>query len=388
MLRDSSERARITGWLKRAALAEGFSQVGICPAASPTSLGHFEAWLDAGYHGEMDYLSDRGDAYRDPALVLPSARSIVMLTLDYRTLEPAAAVEQRLPLGTGRVSRYAWGERDYHDVIRERLHRLADGLRSEAPEAQTRGVVDTAPLLERDYARQAGLGWFGKNTLLLSRQGGSWFFLAGLLTDLELDYDQPHTTDHCGTCTACLDACPTEAFVGPRQLDARKCISYLTIELRSPIPQPLRGGIQDWVFGCDVCQEVCPWQSKSRSSVVPEFEPRAEQRPLDLLPLFELDEAGFRARFRKTPIWRAHREGLLRNAAIVLGNQRDSRAIPTLIQALDDPSPLVRGACVWAIGQMPTHESRAALEQLAARETDPHVLEELRLALATPPDQA
>lgn len=380
---DSASPAVITQRLKAAALELGFSQAGICPAAAPTTLSHFEAWLESGHHGEMDYLASRREAYENPERVLPGVRSIVMLTLDYRTESHPTPPLERVAAGKGRVSRYAWGTRDYHDVIREKLHALADRLREWLPAAQTRGVVDTAPLLERDYARQAGLGWFGKNTLLLSRSGGSWFFLAGLLTDAELEYDQPHETDHCGTCRACLDACPTDAFLAPHQLDARKCISYLTIESRSPIPRELRPGLQDWVFGCDVCQEVCPWQSKSRESNTEEFEPLASQRPLDLLELFSLSDQQFRARFRKTPIWRAHREGLLRSAAIVLGNQRCLEAIEVLTQALADSSALVRGACVWALSQMQSASALDAIKQLSLTETDEEVKAEIEIALGS-----
>src|ERR1700690_2071275 len=216
--------------IKAEAQRLGFDLCGICPAVAPPGLDRLQAWLAAGYAGEMHYLPDRAEAATDPQHVLADAKSIVMLAINYRTAEPVPPQP-----GQGRVSRYAWGT-DYHDVIRARLGALADWIRAAAPMAKVRGVVDTAPLMEREFAQLAGLGWIGKNALLLNKQLGSWFFLAVLLTDLELDYDAPHETDHCGTCRACLDACPTQAFVDAYVLDARRCISSLTIELRTSIP--------------------------------------------------------------------------------------------------------------------------------------------------------
>lgn len=333
-------------WLKLRAMELGFSQAGVCPAVEPPGHGRLDAWLAAGYAGQMDYLADRRDAYAHPANVLEGCRSLLMLAMDYRTADP------RQPGPTeGRVSRYAWGPADYHDVIRVRLHLLADELRERRPEALVRGVVDTAPLMERDFAQLAGLGWIGKHTLLLSRPHGSYFFLAALLTDIELDYDAPHASDHCGACTACLDACPTGAFPQPYVLDATRCISYLTIELHDQVPEELRPGMGQWVFGCDVCQDVCPWNRRAPRSEQPEFQPMDSQDPLDLIGLFQLDEAAFRARFRKTPLWRAHRRGLLRSAAIALGNSRPPEALDALRKASQDEDPIVREAAQWAIDQ-------------------------------------
>ena len=239
-----------------------------------------------------------------------------MLAVNYRTEKPVATGP-----GQGRVSRYAWGA-DYHDVIHRRLGRLADFHRQLTPAARVRGVVDTAPLLERDFARLAGLGWIGKNTMLVNLRLGSWLFLAALLTSEVLDYDEPYSADHCGSCRACLDACPTGALVDAYRLDAQRCISYLTIELRGVMPPELREPLGDRLFGCDACQEVCPWNR--RAPVTPEkaFQPGAGMNPIDLADLFALDDAGFRNRFRKTPLWRARREGLLRNAEIVLENEK------------------------------------------------------------------
>ena len=233
---------------------------------------------------------------------------------------------------------------------------MSSGFGNACVAAKIRGVVDTAPLLEREFAQLAGLGWVGKHTLLINRQQGSWFFLAALITDVELSYDAPHETDHCGTCRACLDACPTGAFPQPYVLDATRCISYLTIELRDAVPAELRSGIGDWLFGCDVCQDVCPWNSRAPLSRQAEFAPRADSNPINLISLFDLDDATFRERFRHTPLWRPKRRGLLRNAAIVLGNRPTPAAIPALIRGLNDDEPLVRGACAWALDVIPSRQ--------------------------------
>ncbi len=217
--------------LKLRAVELGFQLCGICPAVAPPGANKLDEWFAAGYAGQMHYLADRREAYDHPRHILDGVQSVVMLAMHYRTEQPTKPTR-----GEGRVSRYAWGAADYHDVIRDRLHQLADYLRELAPAAQARGVVDTAPLLEREFAQLAGLGWIGKNTLLLSKHAGSYFFLAALLTDEPLQYDESFAADHCGTCTACLDACPTDAFPQPYVLDASRCISYLTIELQEAIP--------------------------------------------------------------------------------------------------------------------------------------------------------
>lgn len=369
--------AELTERVKHTAAELGFPLVGVTPAVAAPGMERFHEWLAAGYAGEMRYLAERAAAYEHPEQLLAGARSVVMLAFPYRNVEP---IEPQP--GQGRVSRYAWGD-DYHEVIRARLHSLADQLREWCPTAKTRGVVDTAPFLEREFAQLAGLGWIGKHTLLLNRHWGSWFFLAALITNLELTYDTPHVTDHCGTCRACLDACPTDAFVAPHVLDASRCISYLTIELRSPIPRELRTGMGDWVFGCDVCQDVCPWNQRAPLVEEPAFVPRQASNPLELTALFTLSEAEFRQHFRHTPLWRPQRRGLLRNAAIVLGNSRDERVVPALITGLNDEEPLVRGASAGALGCF-THinVARTALCERRSVESDKDVLAELEAALA------
>jgi epoxyqueuosine reductase len=363
----------LTNALRAEARQLGFALTGVCPAVAPAGITRFQEWLDAGYAGEMHYLPDRAAAYAHPGSVLNGARSMLMLGMHYHNRPPAPPAD-----GFGRVSRYAWGDADYHDVIHKRLKRLKQTLISLRPEAAVRGVVDTAPILEREFAQLAGLGWIGKNTMLLNRDSGSYFFLAALLTDVELEYDAPHESDHCGTCTACLDACPTAAFPKPYQLDATRCISYLTIELRDQVPDDLRTAMGDWLFGCDICQDVCPWNSRATEAVEREFEPRDDHNPVELAALFAIDDSEFRRRFRNTPLWRSKRRGILRNAAIVLGNQRHTAAHRSLAQGLNDSEPLVRGACAWALGQLQLTLSRDALQERLKCEQDEGVRREIR----------
>lgn len=369
--------AGLTQQIKQHARQLGFSSVGVCPAVTPNGIHQFVEWLADGFDGEMEYLRQRKHAYEHPRHVLDGVRSLVMLTLNYRTQSP-----QPISPGQGRVSRYAWGDTDYHDLIHARLKELKRFVEMQCPAAKVRGVVDTAPLLEREFAQLAGLGWIGKHTLLLNRADGSWFFLAALLTDQTLAYDSPESDEYCGTCTACLDACPTGAFPRPYVLDATRCISYLTIELRASIPRDLRGGIGDWLFGCDICQEVCPWNRESPESPEPSFRPRSNQDLVNLAQLFELDDEAFRARFRRTPLWRTKRRGILRNAAIVLGNQQSDDSVAALSIGLQDTEPLIRGACAWALGQNGGDAAESALVQRIEDEDDPQVRDEIESSLS------
>jgi epoxyqueuosine reductase len=357
--------------LKRQARALGFDLVGIATATPADGFGRLREWLARGFAGSMNYMHRHALARRDPSSILPDVRSVVMVGMNYAASggrqppvdpHPQGADAPHSP-GSGRVARYARGA-DYHDVLRRRLKGLLAWLQGERPGCRGRGVVDTAPLLERDYARRAGLGWFGKNTMLLNRRLGSYFFLGALLVDLELRPDAAHDTSHCGSCTACLDACPTQAFVGPAVLDARRCISYLTIELRDEVPAELRAALDGWVFGCDVCQEVCPWNRKAPAAAEPAFRSRPDLEALDLVELLGLSEDAFRHRFRGTALTRPGRRGLLRNAALVLGSQGGPEALPALRRALADPEPLVRDAAAWAIARI---EGRASSGGLAAK---------------------
>jgi epoxyqueuosine reductase len=333
--------------LKQYAHTLGFDLVGIAPAGPADGFDRLRDWLDRGFAGDMDYMHRHAEARRCPESVLQEVRSVVMLAMNYN---PGDGPEEGAP-GKGRVARYARGA-DYHDVLRERLNQLLTWLQGERAGCRGRGVVDTAPLLERDFARRAGLGWFGKNTMLLNKRLGSYFFLAALLVDLELRPDPPFEAHHCGTCTACLDACPTAAFVGPGVLDARRCISYLTIELKGDVPLDLRSGLGDWAFGCDVCQEVCPWNRKAPPAMDAAMQARPELESLDLIELLGLSEEGFRKRFRDTALMRSKRRGLLRNAALLLGNNGDERALPALRRALEDTEPLIQEAARWAVAEV------------------------------------
>ncbi len=337
----------------------------------------FSDWLDAGFAGEMSYLADRKSAYQHPQHVMEGVVSILMLGMNYQTALPVAAQP-----GAGRIARYAWGSGDYHDLIHGRLKALKQHAMSLSAAIQVRGVVDTAPLLEREFAQLAGIGWSAKNTMLINRQQGSWFLLAALLVNTELEYDAAFTADHCGTCTACLDACPTDAFPQPGVLDATRCISYLTIEHRSQIPIELREPMGDWLLGCDICQEVCPWNRKAPVGSEPMFDPLADHNPIDLRQLFSLTDESFRARFRKTPLWRPKRRGILRNAAIVLGNRPDEANLPALTLGLHDNEPLVRGAAAWALGRHPATLATPRLEARNGIEADAEVRGEIDQALA------
>jgi epoxyqueuosine reductase len=307
---------------------------------------------------------------------MEGVRSIVVMAFPY-----AATPEIKASIGEGQLARYLWEGDDYHDRLHDKLREIGRFLTDWEPHCRVRGVVDTAPILEREYARLAGLGWQGKNTLLINKWTGSYFFLCCLLTDLELPYDDPHDSDHCGTCTRCLDACPTQAFPQPGVLDANRCISYLTIENRGPIPLDLRAGIGNWLFGCDICQEVCPWNRKASQDSAEGVHADELAQTVRLDELFGLDDETFRKRFRKTPLWRARRRGILRNAAIVLGNQRHASGLVPLAKGLVDSDPLVRGACVWAIGEIGGDDALAVLRGQAKAEPDATVLAELRTAL-------
>jgi epoxyqueuosine reductase len=298
-----------------------------------------------------------------------------MLATNYRTVEPKMPAR-----GQGRVSRYAWGA-DYHDLIHARLKALVAFHRRERPQSRVRGVVDTAPLLEREFAELAGLGWVGKNTLLVNKQFGSWTLLAALLTSEKLVYDKPYGEGHCGSCRACLDACPTGALVDAYRLDARRCISYLSIELRELAPAELRPLEEEWLFGCDACQEACPWNRRTPATSEPGFHPAPRTNPAALASLFDLDDVAFREGFRRTPLWRARRSGILRNAAIILANRPYEAAVSALIKGLRDEQPVVRAACAWALGHYHGPEIKAALTARLNTESAPDVREEIEKLL-------
>ena len=333
-----------------------------------------QTWLANGNAAGMGYI-ERGMAKRlQPSLVLSGVRSIVTVAYPYAPPPPPPAIADWRETLQGRIAAYALGT-DYHDVVLSRLDGLARDVHSLAPGCRSLTYVDTGPILERDFAHNAGVGWFGKNTMILHPHHGSWFFLGEILTDLDLG-SEPLVPDHCGTCRRCLDLCPTGALADGYRLDARLCISYLTIEHRGPLPLELRPKIGNWIFGCDVCQEVCPWNEKTGDP--PASEPDLTPRLPDILAL---SEETFRARFRRSAVWRAKRAGLLRNAAVALGNTGNPSALPALARAVqEDSSPLVRAHAAWAIGRIPSGRGLTPLER-ARRDPDTLVREEATRAL-------
>jgi epoxyqueuosine reductase len=351
----------LTDQLKAEAQRLGFDQIGIAPAVAPPGYPDFLRWLDRGCAAGMDYMSRNSEARGHPGRVLEDVRSVIVASVVYGQNEarsPAAGARH------GKVARYAGGA-DYHRVLWDRLDALLNWLRGERPELKGRAVADTAPLLERDYARLAGLGWIGKNTMLINKRLGSFTFLGAILVDAELAYDTPHEANHCGTCTRCLDACPTQAFTGPYQLDARRCISYWTIEHRGMLGDSEAAELHDWVFGCDVCQDVCPWNRKAPPGRLPELDQRAEWTDPDLLEWLTWERDVWKVKLKGTALARTKRSGLLRNAALLLGTRRLPEATLPLSARLDDDreDAVVRAAAAWALGRIGSLDARAALER-------------------------
>ena len=359
--------------IRARAAALGFTLCGFTRLTPLPRERFFTDWLAQGYAGDMGYLARAPERRWDPAIPFPQARSVICLGYPYAPPR-LPALDWRREL-RGRIAAYAAGA-DYHDIIKSKLLHLLNFLTDRYPDLWARPYVDTGPLLEREWAVRSGLGWFGKNTMLLHKRAGSWFFLAEILVSLELE-GEGFPGSHCGKCTRCLTDCPTGALADGYVLKAPLCISYLTIEHRGPIPRELRPKLGNWIFGCDVCQEVCPWNEKfgrPRADLAEELCP-------SLPVLISLDEAGFRARFGRTAIYRAKRRGLLRNVAVALGNSGNPEAIPPLRAALGDPAPLVRSHAAWALGQFAEPEARLALHQHLAREEDDQVRAEALAAL-------
>ncbi|MBN1922522.1 MAG: tRNA epoxyqueuosine(34) reductase QueG [Anaerolineae bacterium] len=334
--------------LQSLATAAGLDWVGVAPVKPARTWESYRAWLEQGYAGDMAYLA-RPDALArraDPRAIMPSARSVIVAAMSY-----AREVLPPLPPLHGRVARYAWGA-DYHHWALERLERLVQALAEALGPLEAHCYVDTGPILEREWAVTAGLGWQGKNTCLLHPRLGSFFFLGVILTDRVLAPTPVPDFPTCGSCTRCLDACPTGALIAPGVLDARRCLSYLTIEHRGTIPEPLRPLLGERVFGCDICQEVCPWNQRPRLPRTALSESSSLHATLALPELLRMDAGEFRARFRSTPLWRATPEGLARNAAVVLGNLGDPAALPVLEWAArEHDSALVREHAAWALSR-------------------------------------
>ena len=328
----------------------GFQQVGISGLELGEHEAHLQRWLDAGYQGEMDYMAAHGRKRSHPDELVPGTLRVVSLRMDYLPGDTQMARRLQEP-EKAYVSRYALG-RDYHKLIRKRLQQLAERIQQAIGPFGYRAFVDSAPVLEKAIAEQAGLGWIGKNTLVLNRKAGSYFFLGELFVDLPLPEDPPHGSEHCGRCSACLDICPTAAFVGPYVLDARRCISYLTIELKGPIPEELRAPIGNRVFGCDDCQMVCPWNRFAKATEQSDFQPRHGLDNAELAELFRWSEEEFLSRTEGSPLRRAGYERWLRNLAVGLGNAPSSIPVLEALQARREyPSALVREHVEWALAQ-------------------------------------
>lgn len=337
----------------------GFDAVGITSAEAPASAARLGAALAEGRHGEMAWLARNAEKRMDPHLVLPGARSVVALAVSYAEPEPpaAGATGSRLAL-RGEVARYA-RHVDYHDVLAPALRELSAWLDQAAgPGTRSLWYVDTGPILERDLAERAGLGFVGKHTNLISRQLGNWFFLAEILTTAALEPDVP-STRHCGHCTRCLVSCPTQAITAPYTLDARRCISYLTIELKGSIPEPLRPLIGNRIYGCDDCLAACPWNRFARAGNLMRPASRPALAQPDLIQLLALDEAGFKAFFAGSPMLRTKRRGILRNVCVALGNLGDAAALPALRRAAVDPEPLIMEHALWAIRRIESAAEQA-----------------------------
>ncbi len=345
-------------FIKRAAAEAGFELSGIAPVRQFPELDYFPAWIAAGHGGEMRYLETRGDSgeFKRASLaeVAPWARSVVVCALNYHTNEPQSidpVSEGQPPQSRGWISRYAWTAEDYHDAVLRRLRQIETQLRQQEPACETRCYVDTGPLVERVWAKYAGIGWQGKNTCLINQEIGSWIFLGIILTSLELEPDMP-AADRCGSCTRCIDACLTNAFIAPYQLDASRCISYLTIEKRGDIPEGLRDGVGRNVFGCDICQDVCPWNRRAPATAAPEFMTRPALVNPALEWLASMNEEEFRQTFRGSAVKRAKYRGLRRNLAVAMGNSGDRRLLPALEKLAADSDPIAASHARWAIHRL------------------------------------
>jgi len=337
-------KEQIKGWGQEL----GFAALAIAAPDLAEADAGLARWLAAGCHGEMDYMARHAELRTRPEALVPGTRSIIVVRMDYLPARPVDDASES-PLQAN-ISRYAWG-RDYHKLLRQRLQKLAERISAEIGPFGYRAFTDSAPVMEAELAARAGLGWRGKHTLLLNRETGSWFFLGELFTDLPLPLDAP-ITDHCGTCRACLDACPTAAFTGPHELDARRCISYLTIELKGSIPEELRPLLGNRIYGCDDCQQACPWNRFAPLTAEADFLPRQGLDHATLIDLFAWDEAAFNERLAGSPIRRIGYERWLRNLAVALGNAPTTPEVTAALDVrCDNPSALVREHVAWALAR-------------------------------------
>jgi epoxyqueuosine reductase len=369
--------ARLRAFLEAEAKAVGFDALGITrPDAIPRAPERLQVFLGEGYHGSMDWMETRADERADPQTLWNEVRSVIMLGMNYGPdSDPRAVHAQR---DRAAISVYAQN-RDYHDVVKGKLKTLAGKFASRAG-ADVKVFVDTAPVMEKPLAEQAGLGWQGKHTNLVSRQFGSWLFLGSIFTTAELEPDEA-VVDHCGRCNACQTACPTNAFPAPYRLDARRCISYLTIENKGPIPHQFRAAIGNRIYGCDDCLAACPWNKFAQVAAEAKFAARDDLRAPQLADLLALDDAAFRTLFSGSPVKRIGRDRFLRNVLIAAGNSADAALIPACAALLSDPNPLVRGAAVWALSRLMPREAFVCLSRHRAGEPDPEVRAEWQAAL-------
>ncbi len=363
--------------IRKLARQFGFELAGLLPIEPAQTISAYAHWLQAGYAGEMAYLKRHLSLKRDPREIFPETRTILCLAINYHTRDVPEPLHNDPT--RGRIARYAWGK-DYHHVLRKRMEQLLAAIQREI-HCKGRLCVDSAPLLEREYAYRAGIGWFGKNTNLIHWKLGSWLFLCEILLDVTLPPDVLPLRGSCGTCTRCVTACPTGAILPDLTLDASRCISYLTIELKGSIPRDLRPQMSNWIFGCDVCQEVCPWNRRAPRSQEKAFRPRSALLAPRLTRLLSLSKKQFREMFRESPILRTKRRGFLRNIAVALGNAGHSDSIQSLQRSLCDEEPLIRGHAAWALGRISGRIAQDVLNQARQTETDPCVRDEIVQAL-------
>ncbi len=354
----------------------GFDGFGVASPELGLAGERFGKWLDAGYDGEMAYMRRGQEKRKNPDLVLEGVQSILCFRTNYYAMEKDMSyVEHR---DVADISIYALNK-DYHDIVTLRLRKMEEKIREEFEGCRTRIYVDTGPILEKPLAQQAGLGWIGKHTNLLTEGMGSWYFLSEILTDVALPSSQP-ADDHCGTCRSCIDICPTDAIIAPYVLDSKRCISYLTIELKGVIPVEYRKAIGNRIYGCDDCQIVCPWNSYAVKTDDPDFQQK--QDTLKLMDLIQITREMFSRRFKGSPIKRIKRRGLLRNVAVALGNSGNPQAIPILIKVLDDEEPLIRAHVVWALGELSGAEALPFIQEKLNNEKEEIVLKELARVVA------
>jgi epoxyqueuosine reductase len=366
--------------IKTEAHRQGFQLVGVTTPNPPAHLDVYEHWLEVGHHAGMGWMAtDRNRERRaDPKLILPECQSVLVLGIAYPPSPHDSGNGNE-----GKIASYAWGD-DYHNVLPERLQAIVRFIEAQVGQpVPNRWYTDTGPILERELAQRAGLGWIGKNTCLINPKAGSYFLLAEILLGLELQPDDPIASDHCGSCTRCIEACPTDCILPNRTIDANRCISYLTIEEKGAIPPDLRSDIGDWVFGCDICQQVCPWNLKfATPTKEAHFMPSPGRAHPDLEGELELSPQAFNRKFKVSPVKRTKRRGYLRNITIALGNRSNPDTIPALLQALDDFEPLIRIHAAWALGKIGGEQGYRALIQKLSTEENASVQAEIQIALS------